>query len=240
MPKQKIAVFDIDGTIFRSGLYREVVFELLRTKKFPPEAKAIFSEEEVNWKKRKADESFVQYEDKLAQLFYKYLPKLRVKDYEEASRQVVEKMGDFCYVYTRTLLKELRQKGYYLISISGSAEEVVQPFAKRLGFDLAIGALYEQKDGFYTGNFLTKTWHKKDEILEKSLDWKKFTMKDSYAIGDTMGDASILAKVDHPIAFNPQKELFELAQQNGWSVVVERKNMIYHLTPTEKGFLVKC
>lgn len=240
MPKQKIAVFDIDGTVFRSGLYREVVFELLRTKKFPPEARAVFSEEEVNWKKRKADEAFVQYEDKLVEVFYRYLPQVRTEDYEEVGLRVVKKMGSYCYVYTRNLLKKLHQKGYFTIALSGSPEEVVKPFAERLKFDMSIGAIYERQNGFYTSNILRESWHQKDKILRDSLNWDKFTLEDSYAIGDTMGDASLLSIVENPIAFNPQKELFELARRNNWSVVVERKNTIYHLTPTEKGFLVKC
>jgi phosphoserine phosphatase len=39
----------------------------------------------------------------------------------------------------------------------------------------------------------------------------------------------MLSMVKQPIAFNPTKELFKTAQQNGWEIVIERKNMIYKL-----------
>lgn len=35
MAKQKFAVFDIDGTLFRSGLYREVAYELMKMGALP-------------------------------------------------------------------------------------------------------------------------------------------------------------------------------------------------------------
>jgi hydroxymethylpyrimidine pyrophosphatase-like HAD family hydrolase len=33
--KQKVAAFDIDGTLFRSGLYREVAYELMKMGALP-------------------------------------------------------------------------------------------------------------------------------------------------------------------------------------------------------------
>lgn len=239
---RKVAVFDVDGTLFRSGLYREVIFELLRQKIIPPEAQNIFSDEEINWRKRKGDESFVQYNDKIIDVLHQNLTRLKVKDYQKASQRVVEKMGDYCYVFTRNLVKKLGKDGYYLVAISGSPHEAVELFTKRLGFDLAVGADYKKgTSGYFTGELgEPHTWYDKEKVLEQILDWSKFTMKDSCAIGDTMGDASLLAIVDNPIAFNPQKELFQLAKKEGWPVVIERKNMIYHLEPTEKGYVVKC
>jgi phosphoserine phosphatase len=35
--------------------------------------------------------------------------------------------------------------------------------------------------------------------------------------------------VENPIAFNPEKKLFEYIGQKGWKIVVERKNMVYEL-----------
>lgn len=229
----------MDGTIFRSGLYREVIFELLRQKVIPAEARRIFSEEEINWKMRKTDESFRQYEDKLVEILYHHLDGLKVSDYKKASQQVVKKMGSYCYVYTRNLAKKLAKDGYYLIAISGSPQEAVEPFAENLGFNLAIGAKYKQDGkGRYTGDTGMPTWDNKEKILQKSLNWSKFTMKDSYGVGDTTGDASLLAAVDNPIAFNPQRELFQIAKKKGWPVVIERKNMVYKLKPHEEGYVV--
>lgn len=239
---RKVAVFDVDGTLFRSGLYREVVFELIRQKIIPAEAKKGFSSEEINWRKRKGDEYYLQYEDRVVEVLHAYLDKLKVTDYKKTAERVVQKLGDYCYVFTRDLAKKLAKEGYYLIIISGSPQEVITPFAKKLNFDLAIGCNYTKRNnGYFTGKLdKPHTWYDKEKVLKEALDWTKFTMKDSYAIGDTMGDASLLATVDNPIAFNPQRELFELAREKGWPVVIERKNMIYKLEPSNGGYVVKC
>jgi phosphoserine phosphatase len=43
-----------------------------------------------------------------------------------------------------------------------------------------------------------------------------------------------LELVRTPIAFNPNRSLFEVARRRGWPIVVERKDVIYNLqTPLE-------
>jgi phosphoserine phosphatase len=39
----------------------------------------------------------------------------------------------------------------------------------------------------------------------------------------------MLDLAEQPIAFNPEVALFKIAQQKGWKVVVERKNIFYEL-----------
>jgi len=39
----------------------------------------------------------------------------------------------------------------------------------------------------------------------------------------------MLELVENPIAFNPDKNLFEIAKTHKWKVVIERKNMIFQL-----------
>jgi phosphoserine phosphatase len=49
------------------------------------------------------------------------------------------------------------------------------------------------------------------------------------AVGDTHGDIEMLEFVEQPIAFNPNKTLYDYAREKGWQIVVERKNVIYQL-----------
>jgi len=53
--------------------------------------------------------------------------------------------------------------------------------------------------------------------------------KNSVAVGDTDGDISLLENVAKPICFNPKQVLYTYAKRMNWPVVVERKDMIYHL-----------
>jgi hypothetical protein len=51
------------------------------------------------------------------------------------------------------------------------------------------------------------------------------------AVGDTLSDIGTLSMVERPIAFNPDQQLLAHAFDNNWSVVVERKNVVYGLSP---------
>ena len=56
------------------------------------------------------------------------------------------------------------------------------------------------------------------------------TFEDSYGIGDTESDASLLELVENPIAFNPNENLKAIAEEKGWRIVVEKKDVIYDIS----------
>jgi phosphoserine phosphatase len=55
------------------------------------------------------------------------------------------------------------------------------------------------------------------------------SLEGSVGMGDTLSDVGFLELVRTPIAFNPNRGLFEVARQQGWPIVVERKDVIYNL-----------
>lgn len=234
----KFAAFDIDGTLFRSGLYREVVYELLATDKAPRSLTQAFEKHEIDWKTRQSSSAFKAYESAMAGAFDAALPHIAIADFEAAAESVIARMSDYVYVYTRDLIRNLKQDGYTLIAISGSQEELVQPFAEKYGFDVWVGQHYERgEDGFFTG-VVVKTHAGKDKILQRVASEHNLSFTDSVAVGDSYGDIGMLSLVDRPIAFNPEQALFEHAKQAGWQIVVERKNMIYTLEPHGSSFVL--
>jgi len=231
------AVFDIDGTIFRSGLYREVIYELLIANKLPAGIAEKFEPLEISWKARQSDTAFRDYSKAMTRAVDNILPQIRITDFESASARVFERLSDHVYVYTRGLVEDLKQKGYILIAISGSQEELVKPFAEKYGFDIWIGQHYERGDEFYTGK-IVKTHEGKDVILKQIMAEHNLNFVDSIAVGDTGGDIGMLSLVDNPIAFNPDKELFKTSRDNGWKIVVERKNVIYELDSNGQSYIL--
>ena len=226
--QRKFAAFDIDGTLFRSGLYRQIFYELISMKVVPTE----IAEEAIRlhrqWRHRVHGSAFEEFERFMVDGVDGMLKNLRIDDYDEAVRRVLDSKADDIYVYTRNLLRTLQQQGYFTIAISGSQHEIVEPFAGRYSFDAWIGQYYERGDEFFTGKVL-KTHTGKDEILRKFINEHNLSLEGSYAVGDTNGDAGMLKLVENPIAFNPTDELYRLARQAGWKIVVERKNVIYEL-----------
>ena len=237
MTKRKLAAFDIDGTLFRSGLYREVAYELMKMGAVPHTILEQTTLANREWRHRTKGNAFEEFEMMLVENFDSVLPQLKISDYEKAVHKVIEKRADNVYVYTRNLIKQLKDKGYFLVAISGSQIELVEPFAKKYGFDAWVGQQWERGDEFFTGK-IVKTHTNKDKIIQNLLETYDLTMEDSYAVGDSNGDTGMLSIVDNPIAINPTHELYEKAVENGWTIVIERKNMMYTLRAQDDQYVL--
>lgn len=234
---RKFAAFDIDGTLFRSGLYREVFYELYKMGVLPNDLTEQTTDKHREWRHRVHGNAFEEFEAIMVHGLDSYLPRLRISDYETAVDRVLQKKAENVYVYTRNLLRSLQAKGYFTVAISGSQQELVEPFAKHYHFDAWVGQKWERGEEFFTGN-VTKTHTGKDKIIATLIEQYDLTLEDSYGVGDSNGDSGMLALVDHPIAVNPTHELFEKALENGWKVVVERKNTSYELERGSDGHFV--
>lgn len=234
---RKFAAFDIDGTLFRSGLYREVFYELYKMGVLPNDLTEQTTEKHREWRHRVHGNAFEEFEAIMVGGMDSYITKLRISDYDEAVRRVLEKKAENVYVFTRNLLRKLQSEGYFTIAISGSQQELVEPFARKYGFDAWVGQQWERGDEFFTGNVI-KTHTGKDRIIKRLTEEYDLTLEDSYAVGDSNGDSGMLSIVDHPIAFNPTYELLEKALANGWKIVVERKNISLELEKENDGHFV--
>lgn len=237
---KKFAVFDIDGTLFRWQLFHAIAFEVMESGHIPAEARKQVEEKLKKWRNREHRHTFKEYEQELFKAFLPYLPKVTVREVEKAADKLLKKSGAQVYVYTRTLIETLRAKGYVLIAISGSQDEVVTRFAKLWKFDLAFGQVYVIKDGRYTGAFKDDALLVDDKgaLLKQIVEEHGLSWKHSYAVGDSLSDAKLLELVEHPIAFNPDEPLFKVAQSKGWRIVLERKQMIYELEQRDGVYIL--
>jgi len=231
---KKFAAFDMDGTLFRSGLFREVILELVELEALPETFLTSLADKEQAWKKRTHGSAFGEFEEAMAMAMDEHLPQIKISYFELAVERVVHSHKDNVYVYTRELAKRLKSEGYTLIAISGSQEEVVEPFAQHYDFDHVIGQRYERGDEYLAG-IERKTHTGKGKFLKKLIAEHDLTLEGSVAIGDTSGDIEMLELVERPIAFNPEQNLYQIAIENGWKIVIERKNMMYQLEPDSEG-----
>lgn len=224
--EQPFAVFDIDGTLVRWQLYHAIADAVLAAAKPEEHQKVIAARSK--WKSRTHEESFREYEMELLSVYEAVLQSVDVSAFLQANDKVFEEYKDQIYRYTRDLIHDLKAKGYLIFAISGSNDEVVGKMAQYYGFDDYAGVKYLHKDGHFTGK-VTGTWGRKDKILLDLVAKHQATFAGSVGVGDSEGDITMLELVEHPIAFNPSKKLFMHAQEQGWRVVVERKNMVYEL-----------
>ena len=105
---KKVAIFDVDGTIFRSSLLIEVVDVLIEEGLFPPEARKRYDDEYKRWLDRKGD--YQDYIGMVVGTFIEYLKGVHYADFMHAAEIVLHRHQDRVYRYTRDLVKELKRK----------------------------------------------------------------------------------------------------------------------------------
>lgn len=226
---KKVAIFDVDGTIFRSSLLIELVEALIEAKIFPINARRGFQKEMENWQNREG--SYENYIEAVVKIFVKNLKGVYYGDFAEIGRKIVKEKKKHVYRYTRDLIKELKNKKYFLLAISQSPKGILDNFCRELGFDKVYGRFYELGPGDkFTG--LVTDEHlimNKANIIKRAVEKERLTLKSSIGIGDTDGDIPMLETVEKPICFNPNARLYRYAKLNKWPVVVERKDVIYKI-----------
>jgi HAD superfamily hydrolase (TIGR01490 family) len=228
---QKLAIFDIDGTIFRSSLAIELIRGLVRDGVFPDKALKEMEKDYVAWVNRQGP--YENYVNKVVAMYLKYIKGCSQNKVERAMDKIVATQKDRLYRFTRDMVKDLKKKDYFLLAISNSPTYIVSKFCATLGFDAYFGSVYKIEQGLYTGEAYSFNNNSKNkaEVLEFFLNTHHhtFNLKQAIAVGDTESDISILSRVGKPIAFNPNDKLAVHAKKKKWQIVVERKNVIYQL-----------
>lgn len=225
----KIAIFDIDGTIFRKNLQFELINELSWMNVFPRKVRDQIVSLYVDWIEHRG--TYEEYRRNLVDLYEKHIRGCKLKDVERASKIVVAFHKNRTYIFAEKLIEKLRNENYHLIAISGSPIEIVREYDKKhLKFDAVFGTVYEyDKKGAYTGEPAYEPVKHKGTLLKQYVYEHGFSFKDSYGIGDTESDAGFLELVENPIAFNPNENLKTIAERKDWRIVVEKKDVIYNI-----------
>lgn len=225
-----VAFFDIDGTVFRSSLLIELVEQLITEEVFPPEAALAYETELQEWREREG--SYQEYIEAVIRTFLQHIKGVHYGTFAEIGRHVVTEQSKYVYRYTRDLIKELKRQGYYIVAISQSPKTILDEFCAAYGFDKVYGRFYEigPQDQF-TGKIIDEHLiQNKANIVNRVFDRNPALLRErSVAVGDTESDIPLLETVAQAICFNPNQRLYDYAKRNNWQVVVERKDVIYHL-----------
>ena len=226
--KRKVAVFDVDGTIFRSSLLVEVVEQLIRDGVFSEDVQQTYARQHEKWLNREGDyESYIQA---VVKGFTEHLVGVHYSALADASKKVVAAQWKRTYRYPRALIKQLKDRGYFLLAISHSPKTILDKFCPRLGFDKVYGLLYEiDGDEKFTGRIIEEQALDKAYLIRRAVDKESLMLTNSIGVGDTESDIKFLEVVAKPICFNPNAKLYAHAKKEKWKVVVERKDVIYEL-----------
>lgn len=236
--QKKFAVFDIDGTLVRWQLFHAIVHSLGKHGFIDSASHDKIIHARMAWKTRNSSNAFREYEHTLLHTYLASLKHIKIADYHVVVDKVFDEYKDQLFVYTKELMEDLKVKGYVLFAVSGSQQEIVEKLAKYHGFTDSIGAILATKNGYFTGEIDTPVLNKR-KAVEALIAKHSVSLQGSIAVGDTASDISMFELVENPIAFNPTTELFEVATKNHWPIVVERKNMVYHLNPQGAQYILQ-
>ena len=232
MNKTKIAIFDIDGTIFRKNLHFELINELVWMRAFPVRVREALTTTYTNWLEHQG--TYEEYRRALVELYAEHIKGCSTEMVKRASTAVISFHQRRTYIFAEALINRLREQSYYILAISGSPQEIVEEYNHAyLKFDQVFGSVYEvDATGRYTGEASFEPSKDKSLVARQVITEQHLGFKDSLAMGDTESDAKILEIVETPIAFNPNQNLKAIADANAWRVIVEKKDMIYDMSLT--------
>jgi HAD superfamily hydrolase (TIGR01490 family) len=231
--QRPVAIFDIDGTIFRNSLLIELHWKMVKEGLIPRSQIKELDRRYWNWVTRRG--SYDDYLQEVIDSFNTYITGVSTKTIQQFARQVVKVQSSIVYRYTRALITKLR-KTHLLVAISGSPQIVVGEFARTWGFDYYIGTQHAIHNGKFVPGKIWVAAENKQEALRRLQEQHGFTVgRGSVGVGDTESDIKILELVDVPICLNPTAGLYKVAARRGWLTVVERKDAVYKI---KKGRLV--
>ena len=221
---QKVAFFDIDGTLFRSSLLIELLEEGIRQGVFPITVREAYVKQFMSWTNREG--KYEDYVNAVIDAFISHIRGVHYGTFADIGRKVVETEGKKTYRYTRDLIRDLKGKGYYLVAISKSPKTILDEFCRLHGFDKVYGSIFEigPRD-LFTGK--VEVPDDKSEIVARVLEKEGLLKEGSIGVGDTEGDIPLLESVETPICFNPNMSLYQYAKGKKWPIVVERKDVVY-------------
>lgn len=226
---KKVAIFDVDGTVFRSSLFIQIVERFIADGIFKKSSAQDFAREKIAWLDRKGN--YEAYVGAVIKTFMENIKGVPYQDFARIGEEIVAEQKDRVYRFTRDLIADLKKKDYYLLAVSHSPKAVLDHFCSRLGFDKVYGMVYETgPSDKFTGSIADMHLIlNKAQIVKRAVEKEKLTLKNSIGVGDTESDISFLELVDKPICFNPNAKLYIHARRNGWKVVVERKDVVYEI-----------
>jgi phosphoserine phosphatase len=217
-PEIRIAALDVDGTLFPHALGARLFEELAATgvcrREFVEEVGNILA------RYRAGELAHPAMAAQAISIYATAIAGVKVADVKAAARAVWRREEMRLFPFVRDLIFILRESGFTPLLISASPEEIIALLASSLGDVWFRAARFEVASGSYTGRteVMPNLPGQKRRLIEELVGAANVDLAASLAIGNTLGDESMLSLVGRAIAFEPDVSLRQLALERRWAV----------------------
>jgi putative phosphoserine phosphatase / 1-acylglycerol-3-phosphate O-acyltransferase len=140
-------------------------------------------------------------------------------DVQAAAEGVADRLVEMVQPFAGPLFAQHRAAGRPLVLATTTPYDLVEPFARRLGFDDVVATRYGVNadgtyDGTIAGPFVWSTGK-----LEAVREWagrNDVDLDESFAYSDSVYDTPLLNAVGHPVAVNPDPRMVVVATARRW------------------------
>jgi HAD superfamily hydrolase (TIGR01490 family) len=114
-----------------------------------------------------------------------------------------------------------QDEGVDVYIVTAASQEMADLLAHVLAFDGGLGSRSEVVDGRYTGRPAGPFNYREGKVLSmRELALREgIDLTASYAYSDSESDLPMLRAVGHPVVVNPDRDLRQIALQEGWEVL---------------------
>lgn len=222
----RVAIFDFDGTLYKKETFNSLMEHLKEHPDYQKEYKQFY---------RRIIPPYLGHKLKIypthcmrahsMQLYMSALDRLSLKELNDFFGSLAKKMrSDFNPVVIKRLEKHF-QDGTYTMLVSGAYTQLLTQFKKEFPFDEIIGTdipiLNDEVNKTEKIEHIQGTM--KNIKINESLKNKNIDWKNSFAYADSISDLSVLERVGHPVAVNPDKELRKIATERNWEIIEVEK-----------------
>lgn len=215
-PQQsKIAVFDVDRTLIRNTSGEVQLIRFLRKHKKLPWTNLFRS---IGGMVRRLPRG-------ISEAIFKnrvYLYGLRPQDLEEMIPSFFrEYIQPRLHEEVQRWMRNLREKGYEIIFISGTLDFLLAFLMNHFRADGGVGSAVEIRDGKYTGWIYGNHPYRQGKVraLLNYLDGREIDFRESYSFADSWSDRHLLRLFGRPVVVDPGRRLRRAAVENGWDIL---------------------
>lgn len=210
----RLALFDVDGTLVRSGSERALGRHLVRTGQLGPQQLVAYALGMVRL--LPAAGIHVSKKNKC------YLSGLDCEQVEALAAQFIAGWAPQHWLDPAVeRLRSLQSRGDEIVLLSGTPDFILKPLAAMLGVRHFVGSMPARQAGRYVASLpaLHPFADAKRSIAAKLVEQFGVEWRDVSAYGDSIYDLDLLERAGEPVAVGPDRRLRRVAVARGWEII---------------------